>query len=210
MKTANYGWHLADATISVDYCARAISRHLTRLNCKTVLDIGCGNGAMTRLLQASGFQMTGIEPDRKGFDIASESVRDAKFYNLGVYDDTSVLGKFDAVIASEVIEHLYDPSALLSVAKNHLKDGGYLLLTCPHHGYVKNLLISLTNKWDQHFHPAGLGGHIKFWSHATMGTFLEKHGFDTEILSGAGRFWPIWKSMVVVGRKSRPDRNLAC
>lgn len=201
MKTANYGWHSADPTISVDYCARAISRHLTRLKCKTVLDIGCGNGAMTRLLQASGFQMTGIEPDRKGFDIASESVRDAKFYNLGVYDDTSVLGKFDAVIASEVIEHLYDPSALLSVASRHLNEGGYLILTCPHHGYLKNLLISLTNKWDPHFHPATLGGHVKFWSHATMRAFLETHGFHVEILSGAGRCWPIWKSMVVVAMK---------
>jgi 2-polyprenyl-3-methyl-5-hydroxy-6-metoxy-1,4-benzoquinol methylase len=145
--------------------------------------------------------MTGIEPDRKGFDIASESVRDAKFYNLGVYDDTSVLGKFDAVIASEVIEHLYDPSALLSVASRHLNEGGYLILTCPHHGYLKNLLISLTNKWDPHFHPATLGGHVKFWSHATMRAFLETHGFHVEILSGAGRCWPIWKSMVVVAMK---------
>jgi 2-polyprenyl-3-methyl-5-hydroxy-6-metoxy-1,4-benzoquinol methylase len=200
MKTENYGWHSANPTISVGYCTHAIIKHLTALHCRKVLDIGSGNGAMTALLHKAGFEMTGMEPDRIGFEIARKENPDIPFFNIGVYDNTSELGKFDVVVSSEVIEHLFDPGALLQVSKKHLKDGGYLVLTCPHHGYLKNLLISLTNKWDLHFHPQRLGGHIKFWSHKSMKSFLEAHGFDVKIMTGAARFWPIWKSMVVVAR----------
>jgi 2-polyprenyl-3-methyl-5-hydroxy-6-metoxy-1,4-benzoquinol methylase len=201
MKTENYGWYSPDPTISVDYCTRAIIRRLTDLKCKKVLDIGSGNGAMTALLHKSGFEVTGIEPDKLGFEIASKTNPNIRFHNIGVYDDTSALDKYDAVISSEVIEHLFDPAALLKVAKKHLKDGGHLIVTCPHHSYVKNLLISITNKWDIHFHPDRVGGHIKFWSHKTMKSFVEQHGFNMKSMSGAGRCWPIWKSMVVVATK---------
>jgi 2-polyprenyl-3-methyl-5-hydroxy-6-metoxy-1,4-benzoquinol methylase len=157
---------------------------------------------MTALLHKSGFEVTGIEPDKRGFEIASEANPDILFHNIGVYDNTSALEEYDAVVSSEVIEHLFDPAALLKVSRNHLKSSGHLVLTCPHHGYVKNLLISITNKWDVHFHPDRVGGHIKFWSHKTMKSFLEQHGFVIVSMSGAGRFRPIWKSMVVVARKA--------
>jgi 2-polyprenyl-3-methyl-5-hydroxy-6-metoxy-1,4-benzoquinol methylase len=202
MKTGNYGWHSPDPTISVDYCTRAIIKQLAALHCRKVLDVGSGNGAMTALVHNAGFEIAGMEPDQIGVEIARKANPDIPFYAIGVYDDTSALGQFDAVISSEVIEHLFDPAALLQVAKKHLKAGGYLLLTCPHHAYIKNLLISLTNKWDLHFHPQRLGGHIKFWSHRSMKSFLEAHGFEVKIMTGAGRFWPVWKSMVVVARMS--------
>jgi SAM-dependent methyltransferase len=196
-----YGWKSAQPTNSVDYCKAAIAKHLSRLGCKRVLDIGCGNGAMTSQLAADGFEMTAIEPDRDGFTIATQTHPGIHFENRGVYDNLDDLGIFDAVISSEVIEHLFDPSALVKAAWSRLPKNGVLIITCPYYGYVKNLVLSLGNRWDDHHQPARIGGHIKLWSRATMVSFLSSSGFDVDAVGGAGRFAPIWKSMVVVAKK---------
>ena len=156
---------------------------------------------MTAIVKAQGFNVTGMEPDLDGFNLAKATHTNIRFENLGVYDDTSSLGLFDAVISSEVIEHLFDPSALLNVARTNLKPNGVLIITCPFYGYVKNLLLSLTNRWDDHHQPARVGGHIKQWSNRTMKAFVESNGFTVKTLTGAGRFWPLWASMVVVAKK---------
>ena len=157
---------------------------------------------MTGMLAKAGFELTGIEPDHDGFRLASETYPNIQFHNLGVYDDASHLGQFDAVISSEVIEHLYDPAALLRMAGQLLLPNGVLILTCPYYGYAKNLLLSMTGRWDDHHQPARVGGHIKLWSHRTMANFLKMNSFKPETMSGAGRCWPIWASLLAVAFKT--------
>ena len=142
---------------------------------------------MMRRLQDADFQMTAIEPDVEGYQTAKQASPEVEVHNLGVYDDAFSLGNFDAVmvISSEVIEHLYDRAASLRLACRHLETDGSVVLSCPCHGYAKNLLLSLANRWDDHLQPARVGGHIKLWSHRTMGSFLEANGIQVKLLSGA-------------------------
>jgi hypothetical protein len=62
-------------------------------------------------------------------------------------------------------------------------------------------LLSLTNRWDDHHQPARVGGHIRLWSHHTMKPFIEINGFEVETISGAGRRWPLWASLVAVAKE---------
>jgi hypothetical protein len=82
-----------------------------------------------------------------------------------------------------------------------LKPGGYLVLSTPYHGYLKNLALSLTGKWDFHHSPLRDGGHIKFWSRKTLTELLETEGFHVTDFIGVGRIPYLWKSMVIVARK---------
>lgn len=109
--------------------------------------------------------------------------------------------KFDAVISSEVVEHLYSPHLLPIYAKAALKERGYLIVTTPYHGYLKNLALSITNKWDFHHTPLLHGGHIKFWSRSTLSTLLSANGFDVLQFHGVGRLPFLWKSFVIVAQK---------
>jgi len=72
--------------------------------------------------------------------------------------------RFDTIISTEVIEHLYDPGKYLDIIEQVLQSngGGELILSTPYHGYFKNLLIALHGKTDDHFSPLWDGGHIKF------------------------------------------------
>lgn len=207
---SDYGWD-SQSTVpeSCGYIAPQIVDIVRDLQLKRVLDVGSGNGALCSMLANAGVEAVGIEHDAKGCEQASSNYRNVRFYNLGVYDDPQALmakeARFDAVVSTEVIEHLYAPHMLPIFAASALQEGGYLILSTPFHGYIKNLMLSLLNKWDRHHTPLWHGGHIKFWSRLTLTRLLEDYGFEVAAFYGVGRVSYLWKSMILVARK-RPIR----
>ncbi|MGQ0696838.1 MAG: class I SAM-dependent methyltransferase [Panacagrimonas sp.] len=202
MNTTDYGWS-EGAPVSCGYIAPKILELLLSLEAKSVLDLGCGNGELCRLLAQSGRVVAGVEYDRNGFEICCKTNPDLQFFNLGVQDDPQPIidyrpEKFDAVVSTEVIEHLYFPALLPRFARQVLKAGGLLILTTPYHGYLKNLALSVMDKWDDHHTAWWDGGHIKFWSRKSLSELVRKEGFKVVSFHGVGRLPYLWKSMVLV------------
>jgi SAM-dependent methyltransferase len=104
---------------------------------------------------------------------------------------------FDTIISTEVIEHLYDPEAFIVFCKQALSSKGEIILSTPYHGYLKNLVLSIFNKWDSHLNPLWLGGHIKMWSAKTLSGALTNNGFTVTGFKGCGRIPYLWKSMLI-------------
>jgi 2-polyprenyl-3-methyl-5-hydroxy-6-metoxy-1,4-benzoquinol methylase len=201
---ASYGWKSATPPHTHAYLCDAILEACRRANAKRVLDIGCGNGAFCGALAAAGFEVVGCDRDAEGIAIAAQAVPGARFRIIGVYDDPADLGEsnFDAVISTEVIEHLFAPRALPRFAHAVLRDGGSLILSTPYHGYLKNLALSLVDKWDFHHSPWWDGGHIKFWSRKSLARLLVEEGFTFASFQGIGRIPFLWKTMIMIGVKS--------
>jgi len=171
---------------------------------KRIIDLGCGNGFLCRDLANAGFDVVGVEPSRSGISAARELVPEGTFYEMGVYDSPDNIHEtaFDMAVSTEVIEHLYRPSALPCLAANKLEEGGIFIVSTPYHGYLKNLAIASANRWDHHHSPTRNGGHIKFWSRRTLTALLTSCGFSVIAFHGAGRFSPFWKSMILVAQKN--------
>ena len=200
-----YGWSDAEASCAHAYIQPRVLGILKRLGARKVLDLGCGNGALSRELMRSGFDVTGCDADEEGIGIAREAAAEEadRFQRVSVYDEPNVLGErdFDAVLSVEVVEHLFAPRALPRFARAVLKPGGHLIVTTPYHGYLKNLALSIFGRWDRHLDPLWDGGHVKLWSRATLSRLLEEAVFRVVEFHGAGR-WPLlWKSMILVARK---------
>jgi 2-polyprenyl-3-methyl-5-hydroxy-6-metoxy-1,4-benzoquinol methylase len=180
---------------------------LRKLEVRRLLDVGAGNGSICCELFKRGFEAVGVEYDEKGVEIARLHHPGIHFYNFGVQDDPLALlkeeeqRKFDAVISTEVIEHLFSPHLLPVYASRVLKENGYLLVTTPYHGYLKNLALAIMNKWDFHHDPLWHGGHIKFWSRATLARLLSENGFRVIGFCGTGRLPFLWKSMILIAQK---------
>lgn len=183
-----------------DYVWGPVLRRLAGLPAGSrVLDAGCGNGHFARELRERGLSVCGLDLEESGVLQARRLCPDIRFAVASVYDDIRALfgQEFDAVISLEVIEHLYDPRMFIRRIRECLSVGGLLVLSTPYHGYLKNLLIALTGKFDAHVSPLWDGGHIKFWSPRTLCALLEEGGFRFQTLDGAGRVPYLWKSMII-------------
>jgi ubiquinone biosynthesis O-methyltransferase len=168
----------------------------------TLLDIGCGNGAMAASLAARGAVVTGIDLSDSGIALARAAHPAVRFEVASVYDDLQArLGTFDRVIALEVIEHLFDPRTFLRRAFDALKTGGTLVLSTPYHSYLKNVALALSGRLDAHFTVLWDGGHIKFFSQRTLAAMLQEAGFEDLRFQGAGRVPLLWKSLVASARR---------
>lgn len=202
----NYGWKEGEDPESCDYLGPAIKAALRKYSgTNRICDLGCGSGRLVGELLNEGYQVAGVELDTEGCRITSERNPGANVYNLGVEDSyLSIVekedAKFDAVVSTEVIEHLYSPHLLPQFVSGILKPSGILIITTPYHGFWKNLALSLFNKWDSHHTPLWHGGHIKFWSKATLSLLLEDNGYEVVGFSGVGRVPYLWKSMLLIAR----------
>lgn len=202
---ADYGWTNTEAPPSCGYIVPNILEILkAHPNMKRVCDLGSGNGALVGKLKAAGYSACGIEYDKEGCRIACERHPGVRFYNIGVQDSplevTAKEGLFNAVVSTEVIEHLFSPHLLPRFARGLLEKEGMLIVSTPYHGYWKNIALSLMNKWDQHHSALWHGGHIKFFSRRTLTTLLEDNGFRVIAFHGVGRAPYLWKSMILVAR----------
>ena len=172
---------------------------------KTILDVGCGDGAIARALIKKGFELYGSDASPQGIAIAQKQHPD-RFFLQDLTKDTLSEGlqdlMFDTIISTEVVEHLYDPRGYIKSCKEVLAKnrGGELIISTPYNGYLKNMVLSILDKWDLHLNPLWDGGHIKFWSRKTLTALIEEQGFKVVQFEGSGRLPYLWKSMFVKAR----------
>jgi 2-polyprenyl-6-hydroxyphenyl methylase/3-demethylubiquinone-9 3-methyltransferase len=170
----------------------------------TVLDVGCGNGALCGRFLERGYRVVGIDVSESGLAIARAAHPAARFEMLEA--DETILERlaephFDCVTCMEVIEHVYDPLSLLRGCWKAVRPGGTFVCSTPYHGYLKNLAIALLDKFDKHVEPWYVGGHIKFFSRRTLLPLMREAGFVNLQFHGVGRLPYLWMSMVVSGEK---------
>jgi 2-polyprenyl-3-methyl-5-hydroxy-6-metoxy-1,4-benzoquinol methylase len=108
---------------------------------------------------------------------------------------------FDVVVSTEVIEHVYHPRRLIQNAFRLLKPSGHFIISTPYHGYLKNVIIALSGRMDDHVTALWDGGHIKFWSTETLSILLRETGFTNLKFIGIGRLPYVWKSMIFVAQR---------
>ena len=195
----DYGYHSAEFNWSDSYLLPPLRLMLGRAR-GPVLDIGCGNGAISRALLEDGYDVYGIDASESGIAIASESCPERFFlHDVTVACLPKALAdkQFVTVISTEVITHLYAPRILMDFARRVLVDDGELIVSAPYHGYLKNLALAVSGKLDAHFSVLWDGGFIKFFSRRTLEQMLHERGFVVTDFVGAGRCPYLWKSMLV-------------
>lgn len=98
-----------------------------------ILDIGCGNGVISMHLGSLGFQVLGIDVSDKTIKTAiQQNSQPTVTFQQKSAEALSKEGQsFDAIICSEVLEHLEDPGELLGKIYTILNKDGILIATVP-------------------------------------------------------------------------------
>ncbi|CAG9768712.1 unnamed protein product [Ceutorhynchus assimilis] len=106
----------------------------TPLKGLSILDVGCGGGILSEALARLGAQVTGIDANPSAIDLAKHH---ALKNNLSInYLFTSIeehamenIEKYDAITASEVIEHVTNKEPFLDACVECLKPSGSMFMT---------------------------------------------------------------------------------
>ncbi|RYZ96194.1 MAG: methyltransferase domain-containing protein [Sphingobacteriaceae bacterium] len=199
----DYGYNDAEPSHTFNYLEQPLVHLLNKDINRCILDLGCGNGHLVKHLLDLGFNAYGTDASAKGIAIADKT-HPGRFFIQDVSTGELPEGlqgiAFDTIISTEVIEHLYDPKGFVNLCKRVLSIQGELIISTPYHGYFKNLILAIFNKWDAHLAPLWHGGHIKFWSKATLSSILTEAGFTVTHFKGCGRIPYLWKSMIIKAR----------
>jgi SAM-dependent methyltransferase len=83
-----------------------------------VLEVGCGDGALTRLLADRGYEMLGLDPD------APDEVGFAR----ATLEELEPRQEFDAAVAVRSLHHLHDPDGALDNLRDAITPGGRLVV----------------------------------------------------------------------------------
>lgn len=108
-----------------------IDRILRQRNPKTILEIGCGQGALGARL-ATYADYLGVEPDAASFAVARQRVQATGGTVINGTDEAVDADQlFDLVCAFEVLEHIEQDEAALASWVRRIRPGGSLLLSVP-------------------------------------------------------------------------------
>lgn len=195
-------WERADPPPDHRYLVPAVLKALGDARSRTLLDVGCGNGALSARLADAGFAVTGIDFEPSGVDLARRAHPGLSFavHDVGDPLPVEMAGFFDVVVATEIVEHLFRPRVLFARAREALGPQGEIVVSTPYHGYAKNLALALSGKFDDHWGPCTDYGHVKFFSRRTLGALAAECGFEPTGCVLAGRVPALAATMVMRAR----------
>lgn len=144
-----------------------------------VLDLGCATGALATALRQNDCSVVGVDIDATALELASSSCERVVQMDLERGDlRTADLGKFDVIVAADILEHLRTPERLLRILPELLNPHGYLVTSVPNisHGSVR--LALLCGQFP--YRETGLldETHVRFYTRTSMCDMLRDGGFN--------------------------------
>lgn len=178
---ARHPWWLARARL----VARLIEREMGP-GPHEVLDAGCGWGVTLDRLERAGHRVTGLDIGRSGLERLDNPGR---MLVLGDIESgpipESAQGRYDVVLALDVLEHLEDDAGALRNLANLARPGGLVIVTVP-------ARPDLWSEFD------AIQGHKRRYTRQSLAGLIERCG-------GFGRFEAVscWPWLVPLARWSR-------
>lgn len=152
-------------------------RSVRSLDGLSILDVGCGGGLLSEPLARLGADVTGVEPAPESIGVAkahaAQAGLDIDYRAVAAETLVAEGAKFDAVIASEVIEHVPDPAAFIATLGTLARPGGIVLVSTLNRTarsyalailgaeYVLRWVPRGTHDWNRFVTPRELTGHAE-------------------------------------------------
>ena len=156
---------------------------------KTILDIGCGEGNFLKSVK----DLTGAET--WGVELVTEVVDREKnnINNILIGKIEDVLNQipdsyFDCITLNDVLEHLIDPTLILTDIKSKLKDTGLIIASIPNVRFIDNLFELIVKK-DWEYKNFGILDftHVRFFTQRSMRRMFQNAGYLVKMQKGINK-----------------------
>ena len=160
---------------------------LLPLEMKRVLDVGCGNGALARAILRVQPEclIDGITYSDEEAALAGEVMSKIWVNDLNTFD-FSLVGTYDCIVCSHVLEHLYQPWEVLKKIRPHLKQDGVLIVALPNVLEIKTRFAFLKGKFRYTDWGTLDRTHYRFFDWETANDLIKDAGFKVEIRKAQG------------------------
>ena len=159
-----------------------------------ILEIGCGEGATGALAKAQGkcAHYIGVDCDAVAAAKARCALDQVIEGDVEALDLAQLDGPFDAVILSEVLEHLVAPWALVAKLRKVMRPGATIHASSPniaHHRIIRALLLG-----QFAYTRSGVMDrtHLRWFTPQSYRSMFEEAGFETLSLNALAS--PGWKA----------------
>ncbi|XP_028413818.1 ubiquinone biosynthesis O-methyltransferase, mitochondrial-like [Dendronephthya gigantea] len=162
------------------------------LNEKNILDIGCGGGILCEPIARLGANVVGIDASEEAISVAQHHAKhDPEIcgrleYRCMTAEDLveQTGGGFDAVIASEVIEHVSDQEFFVETCAKLTKPGGTLMFTTINRTIQSYLLAILAAEYVLNVVERGTHDWNKFVPDDELASLVIHNGFRIHTIQG--------------------------
>jgi len=117
---------------------------------RTVLDIGCGEGAFLDSARAAGLQCTGIELNLLAAEVCRGKGHTIHTRSVSELLSDKAMPRFDLVTVFQVLEHVSDPVTFLKQAAQFLAPGGFLSVAVPNESGIYRICPREPHQWPPH------------------------------------------------------------
>lgn len=149
-----------------------------------VLDIGCAAGFFLKVMEAKGWETTGVELSAFMANYARTELKLNNVFTGTLEEQPFDAESFDVITLWDVIEHLEDPRAVLATAKRLLKNDGILVLE------TQNVESVFARLMGRRWHHYKFEEHLWHFSPTTLSALLGLESFAVTEMSArrAGKF----------------------
>ena len=138
-----------------------------------LLEVGCGAGTLLCEFGRKGFDCTGLDASFAARELAGLVNMGEARVQIVESSEPGWLGRFDYLLAFEVLEHIENDLDALRGWYDWLKPGGVLLLSVPAH----------QRRWS----PSDLwAGHFRRYERQDLERLLEVAGFEVDVVDCYG------------------------
>ncbi|KAJ8910779.1 hypothetical protein NQ315_015120 [Exocentrus adspersus] len=155
----------------------------------SLLDVGCGGGILAEPLVRLGGNVTGIDANSNTIDLAKSHAKINKLeinYIASSIEDhaSNHTDSYDAVIASEILEHVSKKEQFLEACIKCLKPQGSLFITTINKTFLANFLGIVMGENILNLLPKGTHQYEKFIQPVKLQRILEDNNCRTELIHG--------------------------
>ncbi|XP_064072328.1 ubiquinone biosynthesis O-methyltransferase, mitochondrial-like [Vanessa tameamea] len=174
-------------------------RTLLPLSNKVILDVGCGGGIVSEGIARLGAKVTGIDASKELVEIAKEhcTIDSRLENNRPSYHCTTVeehsqhfFDHYDAVVASEVIEHVADKELFIQSCVKALKPGGKIFITTPNRSKLSEFVTICLSEHVFNLVPKGTHEYDKFTTPTEVTFLLERNNCHVQLVHGI-MYYPV-------------------
>jgi 2-polyprenyl-3-methyl-5-hydroxy-6-metoxy-1,4-benzoquinol methylase len=172
---------------------------------RRVLDLGCSTGWLAAALKARGpVEVVGIEREPAYADVARAQCD--RVVVGDVEDVPSDLGRFDCLVAADVLEHLVDPWSTLEAYVRMLEPGCRAIVSLPNAAHWTTFAALARGSWPRR--PEGIhdATHLRWFTLRDAVELCEGAGLKVEHVER--RPWLLWRG-TRLARHAGPLARLA-